>query len=281
MTLVLSSPLKLMPRGDGRALAVQSLDLLRAGFSRSPIVMFDDFRVRGHPFAPHPHAGFSAVTYVFEDSTGRLRSRDSLGNDFIVGPGGIVWTQAARGVMHEELLADPELALHGLQFFVNLTRRNKMIPPEVFALDGDAVPVWSGPGGDKVHVVVGDYQGVTSPLQPAEPFRVLDIELAGEVAITLEAGAFGLLYARHGGVDVSHAEGGQGVPAGTAIAIEGAGTLHLRGDAPTRVLFMAGQAVNEPVVQHGPFIMSEPAEITAAMDRYQRGEMGRLARYQA
>ena len=83
--------------------------------------MFDDFRVRGHPSAPHPHAGFSAVTYVFDDSPGRLRSRDSLGNDHVVGRGGIVWTQAEHGVMHEEMLADLGEELHGLQFFVNLT----------------------------------------------------------------------------------------------------------------------------------------------------------------
>ena len=31
-------------------------------------------RVRGQPFSPHPHAGFSAVTYVFEDSEGSLEA---------------------------------------------------------------------------------------------------------------------------------------------------------------------------------------------------------------
>jgi pirin-like protein len=74
----------------------------------SPVLVFDDFRVRKLPFSPHPHAGFSAVTYVLEDSQRGLRSRTSLGNDIVVGPGGIVWTQAGRGVIHEEAPADAD-----------------------------------------------------------------------------------------------------------------------------------------------------------------------------
>jgi redox-sensitive bicupin YhaK (pirin superfamily) len=84
----------------------------------------DEFRVTGRPFPPHPHAGFSAVTYVLEDSEGKLRSRDSLGNDLVTGPGGIVWTQAGSGLIHEELPADSNRELHAVQVFVNLSSRN-------------------------------------------------------------------------------------------------------------------------------------------------------------
>jgi redox-sensitive bicupin YhaK (pirin superfamily) len=281
MTLAFSTPLATTARGDGRNLAVQSLDLLGLGVRRSPILVFDDFRVRGRPFSPHPHAGFSAVSYVFEDSTGRLRSRDSLGNDHVVGRGGVVWTQAGSGVMHEELLADPGLELHGLQFFVNLTRRNKMIAPQVFALDGDAAPSWSGPRGDLVHVVIGDYAGVASLVRPAEPFRLLDVELANGVDLSLDANEFGLLYARNGAVEIVHAGGRHSLPEGKVMTLEGSGEFRVVGTAPARLLFLAGQAVEEPVLQQGPFIMSEPEEIAAALQRYQRGEMGRLAPYRA
>lgn len=266
-----------MAGGDGRNLAVQSLNLRGQGLGRSPIVMFDDFRVRGHPFSPHPHAGFSAVSYVFEDSAGQLRSRDSLGNDVVVGPGGIVWTQAGRGVIHEELAVDPATELHGLQFFVNLTRANKMLTPAVFVLDGDAVPSWKGRGGDVVHVVVGEHAGITSPVQPAEPFRLLDIALADGVDISLADGEFGLLYARNGAAEVANAHGSHSLPAGMAMTAEGTGTFRLSGKAPARALFLAGIAIDEPVIQHGPFIMNEPDDITAAIARYERGDMGRLA----
>src|SRR5271165_1281061 len=64
------------------------VDLDTLGVPASPVAVLDDFRVPGLPFSPHPHAGFAAVTYVFEDSPGDLRSRASSGADLTVGPGG-------------------------------------------------------------------------------------------------------------------------------------------------------------------------------------------------
>jgi redox-sensitive bicupin YhaK (pirin superfamily) len=278
-TLTFSNPMAPRKRGDGRALSVQSFDLLNEGLRQSPIVMFDDFRVSGHPFGPHPHAGFSAVTYVLDDSPGRLRSRDSLGNNHVVGRGGIVWTQAADGVMHEEMLAEPAPELHGLQFFVNLTGENKAIPPEVFALDADALPVWTGPGGDRVHVVVGDYDGIASPLRPVEPFRLLDIELAGGVELAQAENWFGLIYARYDALEIQYAGGRIRLPVGMAITVEGVGAFRLETGGVARPLFLAGPVVKERVLQQGPFIMRETSEIDAAIQRYQRGEMGRLTPY--
>ena len=62
----------------------------------------DHYRMSGPTFAPHPHAGFSAVSYVFEDSKGGLRNRDSLQHDLVIEPGAMVWTQAGSGVVHDE-----------------------------------------------------------------------------------------------------------------------------------------------------------------------------------
>ena len=100
------------------------------GEEASLVALLDDFRVRGRPFPPHPHAGFSAVTYVLQASAGGLRSRYSLGHDLVVRPGGIVWTQAGSGVMHEEMPAPPDRELHGVQIFVNLSSKNKLAAPK-------------------------------------------------------------------------------------------------------------------------------------------------------
>lgn len=101
-----------------------------------PIAVLDDFRVRGEPFPPLPHAGFSAVAYVFEDSQSGLRSRDSLGDDVVIGPAGIVWTQAGSGVIHHEIPAS-DGDLHVLQLFVNLSAKNKLIAPQMLKPEND------------------------------------------------------------------------------------------------------------------------------------------------
>ncbi|MGA2448264.1 MAG: pirin family protein [Polyangiaceae bacterium] len=106
MSIQFSSILHAEGRGGGGPFSVQSIDLRRLGGRASPVVVLDDFRVSRSPFGPHPHAGVSAITYVFRDSPGGLRNRDSLGGHVVVGPGGICWLQAGRGALHEELPAE-------------------------------------------------------------------------------------------------------------------------------------------------------------------------------
>lgn len=148
-------------RGGG-SFSLQQLDLHQWGERASPVEVLDHFRVSGRPFPPHPHAGFSAVTYVFEDSQASLRSRDSLGNDAVVGPGGLVWTQAGSGLMHEETPAEKGRELHGLQIFVNLSSKNKLVKPQQFRIENQGVPAWRSNAGDRVRVVVGSFAELSS-----------------------------------------------------------------------------------------------------------------------
>ena len=263
-------------RGHGR-FAVRSADLSGLLPQVSPVVVMDDFRVSGHPFGPHPHAGFSAVTYVLEDSPGGLRSRDSLGGDVIVGPGGMVWTQAGRGAFHDEMPAEPGRELHGLQVFVNLSRAHKDVAPQVLYLDGPDVPEWRGEGG-RVRVLMGSYDGVTSPLVAAEPFDWLDIDVRKNFAFALQEGRNALVYVLAGAVRVQADDAAQTVPTGHAIGLHGgAGQVIFEVGQGARFVLLSGKAIDEPVVSHGPFIMSSTAEVQDALERLRRGDMGRLA----
>lgn len=257
--------------------SVSSIDLSALGKSASPVTLLDDFRVRGRPFGPHPHAGFSQLTYVFEDSEGAVRSRDSLGNDLVVGPGGIVWTQAGSGMMHQEIPADPRRELHGLQVFVNLSARNKMIAPSVLHLSGEMIPVWKNSAGDRVRVVVGSFEHISSPLSPAEPFAFLDIALSRGVDFDLPRDHNALIYVLDGGVTISTDDCGKDVPAAQAVALFGTGgRVRIDGVPAAHLLVLSGPALDEPVLAHGPFIMNDQLQIEAAFARFQAGSMGRL-----
>jgi hypothetical protein len=48
-------------------------------------------------FPEHPHRGFETVTYML---TGRMRHRDSAGNEGLITNGGVQWMTAGRGVAH-------------------------------------------------------------------------------------------------------------------------------------------------------------------------------------
>jgi len=266
------------PQGNGGSFSAKSLDLQLFGKSASPVVICDDFRVRGRPFGPHPHAGFSTITYVLEDSPGELRSRDSLGNDLVVGPGGIVWTEAGSGMMHEESSADPGRELHGLQIFVNLSSKRKFTEPRVLRLDRGGVPQWRSDAGDSVQVVVGGYDGVLSPLVPAESFTLLDVKLRRKVTFEVGNDHNALVYVLTGAV-VIHSDGReQNVQAEHAVAFHGGGRVVVfPASHPAQFLLLSGPEIREPVLMHGPFIMNDLAQINAAFARFRAGKMGHLA----
>ena len=265
-------------RDSGDGFSAKAIDLHKFGDAASPVIVLDDFRVSGRPFPPHSHAGFSAVTYVFEDSQGGLRSRDSLGNDLVTGPGGIVWTQAGSGVMHEEVPADANRELHGLQVFVNLSSKNKLVAPRLFRIDKGEVPEWRGDAGDRVRVLVGSFQGVSSPLVPAEPFTFLDIQLSHEISFNLQNAHNAIAYVVTGEVLV-RAEGREQKLAGEhAVALHGSGGLAtFEALHAASFLILSGSAIREPVIVRGSFIMNDESQIEAAVARYRKGDMGHLA----
>jgi len=153
-----------------------------------PFVMVDHFVMPDAAFAPHPHAGFSAVTYLFEDSAGRARNRDSFGTDNDLLPGSLHWTQAGSGMLHEELPSTPGSAAHGLQLFVNSARVHKNVPPEAFHLASDEVPVVHTAGGARVRVVLGDLSGTSRRIGAHTMIRCYQSGAMGSLEPT--AGAF-------------------------------------------------------------------------------------------
>lgn len=278
MVLQISLPFPLKRKVQAPLFSVSGIDLLDVAGAGSPVTVLDEFQVAGSPFPPHPHAGFSAVTYVLPTSPGGLRSRDSLGHDLRIGPGGMVWTEAGRGVLHHELPADPNLALHGLQFLVNASALAKLNPPNIFWLQGSDVPVHRGESGGTVRVVVGECAGTRSSLQPSEPFTLLDIDLLGTLSLPVAKAQFGIVYVRSGTVRVEEERSVQTVEAGAVVTVAGGdGTLALATSAPANIVIFIGLEMHNPVVAYGPFIMNTPNQIMAAAMRYQRGEMGHLS----
>lgn len=250
-------------------------DVRQIDDGRSPIMLLDDFRVSGRPFGPHPHAGFSAITYVFDDSPGALRSRDSLGNDLTIGPGGIVWLQSGRGALHEETPEEFGREIHGAQIYVNLHAANKALSPQTFWLHGPDVPSWKDEHGNVVRIIVGHFGGISSPLRPAEAFNIFDLHLKTQIPVPLTNNSYSLIYARDAavlriGLETLSLNGGQ------VVAVHGGGEVLIEGRANTRLLLLSGPCINEPRYQEGPFILNHPHEIREVIHRYQSGAMGHL-----
>lgn len=246
-------------------------------FSLDPFLNLDDFMMSEPTFPPHPHAGFSAVTYMFEDSEGAFLNRDSLGDRSRIEPGALHWTQAARGMMHEEVPERGGVACHGLQMFVNLRDEHKRAPPAAYHASRAEVPDVRPAEGARVRVLAGAFGGVASPMAKLlTPLTFLEVHLDAGVTVELEApeghNAFAMII-RGGG-----AVGGEAVRAHEAVRFARDGE-HVRvegGPAGMQLLFGEGAPLGEPVVFGGPFAMTRAEDLDDARARYARGEMGRL-----
>lgn len=274
------SPLAAAKKAElGPQFSAHRLDLGALTGFIAPIMGFDHFRAGGPTFAPHPHAGFSAVSYIFEDSPGGLRNRDSLGHDLVIEPGAMVWTQAARGVVHDEQPAIDGVGVHGLQLFVNLSRSNKNLPPAMFYASAHSVPVVSTSTGTRIRILVGRLNDVEGPIVPVEPFTFLDVKISSSFTYEVPKGQNVLFYVLSGEVTLGAQNEEYSLAANQAITARSSATkdnVHITALQSAHLLILSGVDSKEPVAIYGPFIMNDQAGLHAAYTRYVDGEMGKL-----
>ncbi|WP_443082895.1 pirin family protein [Variovorax sp. HW608] len=155
----------------------------------SPFLGVDQAWMSAATFPPHPHAGFSAVSYVFLDSETGIENRDNIGTHNLIRPGGLHWAAAGRGIVHEEVPAEVGKTVHSLQIFVSLPSNRQDSEPFALSLEPQDVPVVHLPG-TKVRVPAGSFEDTQSPLNPPTDVTMLDISLEEcvELAVPIAAG---------------------------------------------------------------------------------------------
>lgn len=225
---------------------------------------------------PHPHRGFSPVTFVIE---GEVHHRDSLGNSTVVGAGGVQWLKAGRGITHSER-PSMELAHNGgvqeiLQLWVNLPAKNKMDPPRYWNLAASDLPP-VGPSSSALRLVSGKLGEKSGAAQDETRVTSVFGELkAGDsFEFPVEAGQNSALYVVRGKVKVN---GYGAVDALHLAEFEANGdAVELEAVEDTYLLLLAAPPLHEPVATYGPIVMNTTTEIMEALRDAQQGKMGFL-----
>ena len=227
----------------------------------------------------HPHRGFETVTIVY---AGEVEHRDSAGGGGIIGPGDVQWMTAAGGIVHEEFHG-PAFARNGgafemVQLWVNLPAKHKMAKPGYQGITNAQIPQIALPGeAGSVRVIAGDFKGTSGPAHTFSPVNVWDVSLNAQSRATFSvpAGYTTALFVLHGSIRLA---GGESVTAAELAVLERAGEdFSIEALEETRLLVLNGQALDEPVVGYGPFVMNTQEEIEQAITDYQNGKMGRIA----
>ncbi|MGB1647446.1 MAG: pirin family protein, partial [Crocinitomicaceae bacterium] len=125
---------------------------------------------------PHPHRGFSPVTFIFK---GSVRHQDSIGNNVVVSAGGTQWMHAGKGIVHSER-PGLELVENGgdqefIQFWVNSPSTYKMEAPYYLPISAEDTPLIHHKGVS-ISVVAGELDGVRGPAKTYSSQTLLRVE---------------------------------------------------------------------------------------------------------
>ncbi|MBK6469681.1 MAG: pirin family protein [Betaproteobacteria bacterium] len=223
-------------------------------------------------FPDHPHRGFETVTYMLQ---GRMRHRDSVGNNGLLVPGSVQWMTAGRGVIHSEMPEQEEGAMEGFQLWLNLPGRDKMCEPWYRDIAAAEVPEWQGEGV-VARVIAGASHGVQGAVQreaTAPLYLDLHLQPGATFAQPLPAAHNAFVVVYRGELAV----GDTGVRTRRMAILAnspGSDGIVLRaGPEGARAILVAGQPLKEPIAQYGPFVMNTNQEIFQAVEDFNAGRM--------
>ena len=241
-----------------------------------PFLLFDVFEsdqsqdyIGGFP--DHPHRGFETVTYLLN---GRMRHKDSAGHEGVIGPGGVQWMTAGKGIIHSEMPEQEEGLLQGFQLWVNLPANEKMCEPAYQEFSAETIAI-EEEHGKLVRLIAGSSnQGTTGPVinNYVSPIY-MDVMLASNHSfiqdVNHEDNAF--VYVIEGEVSVGESNR---CLSGRQLGVLQEGSLvELSAVVDSRFLFISGKPLNEPIARGGPFVMNTREQVEQAFNDYKNNRL--------
>ncbi|MBP9022760.1 MAG: pirin family protein [Spirochaetes bacterium] len=235
-----------------------------------PILLLDSFDstnpndyIAGFPM--HPHRGIETISYVYK---GKMSHKDSLGNEDTIGDGEVQWMTAGSGILHEENLPASERLL-GVQLWLNLPAKNKMVPPAYHRIrnsDIKVIPIENG----MLRLLAGSYKEDKAYMSKYLPLDYYDIHLEreGSISINTEADMSVTVFTLIGDAVV----GKELISEKTAVKLsEGDSVIIKSAGSPCQVLWICSKRLDEPVAWGGPIVMNTREELAKAFDDLDKG----------
>lgn len=225
----------------------------------------DDY-IKGFPW--HPHRGIETITYLIQ---GEIEHGDSLGNTGRILTGECQWMTAGAGILHQEMPQASERML-GVQLWLNLPAKDKMVPPKYHGLRKEDIPVIDE-GDRQIHILSGVYGGKTGAMEGeyCKPL-LLDVEVRAGAEWSLAIAANTTLF-----IYIFQGAGTFGsdrlIPAKHAVLFDETGTFLVRAsNEGIRFFLMAGEKLQEPIAWGGPIVMNTREELQLAFRELEEGK---------
>ena len=243
-----------------------------------PFLMLDAFDskdpvdyTKGFPW--HPHRGIETVTYLIH---GEIEHGDSMGNKGVIREGGCQWMTAGKAIMHQEMPQPSEWML-GLQLWLNLPKKDKMVAPQYRDIRADMIPSVEEEGCN-ARIIAGLYKNQQGAMQgDYVKATMLDISMKGDSSWNLTTNPEDTVF-----VYIVEGEGLFGgeekklLQSKRAILFKSGDELEIStGEEPLRIIVFAGKPLREAIAWGGPIVMNTSDEIEKAFKEIREGTFGK------
>jgi redox-sensitive bicupin YhaK (pirin superfamily) len=219
---------------------------------------------------------------------GTFLHQDSIGGGGVIQNGGTQWMTAGAGILHIErppdALIDTGGVFHGMQLWVNLPAKLKMVNPRYQDIEAESVTLLTNDNGDAIiRIIAGSLGDVDGPGMTHTPIAIAHVTLlpGGQLTLPWKQGYNALTYvlAGQGTVGLERADIEMGQMAvhvdGDFLVLSAKETQDSRTNA-FEVLILGGEPIREPVATYGPFVMNTRAELQQAFEDYEAGRLGQI-----
>jgi redox-sensitive bicupin YhaK (pirin superfamily) len=248
--------------------------------------MYHGRRIPGFP--AHPHRGFETVTIVLQ---GFVDHSDSHGAAGRYGMGDVQWMTAGSGLQHCEMFPllnpDKENPLELFQIWLNLPSERKFAEPHFKMLWAEDIPILEKTDENgksvSIRVIAGEIAGAKAPQPAPDSWAAFPENETGIFLIKMQAGAEWVLPAIGEGANriLYFYKGTVLKIAGVETAVYHSVQLNAAEDVilscggeDAFLLVLQAMPIDEPVAQHGPFVMNTNVEIQQAIRDYRQTEFG-------
>jgi len=223
---------------------------------------------------PHPHRGFSPVTFIYQ---GGVHHRDSRGNNSVVTAGGVQWMDVGMGIVHSERppasLCEQGGRQEIIQLWVNLPASMKMMQPVYIPLQKEDMPEVAAHPDLRIVSGTPVPHGAKGPLRTAYPIEAIHGTTSkAPLIFEVKEGAQAFLYLLSGGGRLV----GYGLVEEHVMYELAPGEYTFEPSESSKILFASAVPIQEKVESYGPFVMNNQTQIMEAMRDYQMGKMGIL-----
>jgi len=227
----------------------------------------------------NPCRGITTLTYIL---AGEVEHLDSIGNHVKLSSGGVHWSNAGKGIVHNEAVrselrvTNPDISV--VRFWVNLPSKHKSGKPDYLFVQANEITEkkFSDDAG-WIKILLGEYENAIAnvPCCSKEFLYHIHLEAGKQIALTADVAIDYAAFLPTNKAVINDIE----FQAGKLVVFTSCGEiieLYNSSETVVDIILFGGEPYSEPIIADGTFVMNTAHEITQAYNDFYDGKYGQI-----